>query len=56
MQTIGRKTSYDIKINVKQQRRTLKILFDQVHTAVASLKNVLSEDGPVRLKHVAQKH
>jgi hypothetical protein len=26
---------------------------DQVHSAVDSFKNMLPEDGPMRLKHVA---
>jgi hypothetical protein len=36
-----------------KQRRALRVLFDQVHSAVISIENVLPEDGPVRLKHAA---
>jgi hypothetical protein len=35
-----------------QQQHALRVLFDQVHSAVDSFKNVLHEDGPVQLKYV----
>jgi hypothetical protein len=34
-------------------RCALRAPFDQVHSAVDSLENVLPEDGPVWLKHRA---